>query len=116
MSDLERTVILTASLTVIGGVASLPSVLTAFPINLMFLSIMLGVVYLIAMIHQPDPEPPEVIGLLMETAGVWAGFAATFHLIHGAWDYQGVWIGLAGFIVSFLVLLPCTRKRQHAEE
>jgi hypothetical protein len=116
MSDLERTTILTASLFVMGAVASLPAVLTDFPLNMMFFAIMLGLVYLIAMIHQPDPEPPEVIVLLIETAGLWAGFAATFHLIHRVGDYEGLWIGLAGFIVSFLALLPCTRKRQNTGE
>ncbi len=100
MNRLERTLVVTASLVVVGGLFSLPAALTEFPVNLFALVLTVGVCLLIPKIHQTDEQIPTTVQWLTETSGPWIGFAIAFHNYHGAWDFQGVGIAIMGTIVS----------------
>jgi hypothetical protein len=110
MQPLERTIVLTASLAVLGAIAGFPSVVAEFPANLILLALPVGVVLLIAPIHRSDDSSPAIISLIAETAGPCAGYAVTFHVYYGEWDYQGVCIGVIGLVVLSPLMIAIVRS------
>ena len=112
MQQLERTIVLTASLGVLAAVAGIPSVVSEFPANLVLLAVPGGIVLLIPAIHRSDERPPTVFSVFVETAGPCVGYAVAFHLYYGVWDFQGVWVGASGLLLlaPLVIVLSCTRR------
>jgi hypothetical protein len=48
--------------------------------------------------------------LIVEVSALWAGFAIAFHGYHGAWDYQGVWIGVLGAAIMSPIVISRVRR------
>lgn len=116
MNRLERTLLVTASLVVFGGLSGLPSVLTDWPLNLLALALPGGVCLLIPSIHRTDERPPTGAQLVVETTGPWIGFAIAFHSYYGAWDYQGVGIAILGSVIFAPLVSVRTRAVWIPEE
>jgi hypothetical protein len=109
MNRLEGALVLTAALVVLGGVAALPSVVTEFPVNLLALLLPAGVCLLVPAIHRTDDRSPNALQLIAEASAPWTGYAIVFHSYHGAWDYQGMWIGVLGAAIMSLLVIAGTR-------
>jgi hypothetical protein len=110
MNRLERTLILTAALVVLGGVAALPSVVSEFPVNLLALVLPAAVCLLVPAVHQTDDRSPNMLQLIAEASAPWTGFAIAFHSYHGVWDYQGIGIGALGAAVLSAIVIALTRR------
>jgi hypothetical protein len=110
MNRLERTVVLTAALMVLGGVVSLPSVLAHSFMTGLALLLPAGVSLLVPAIHKTDGQSPGTLQLIAEASAPWVGYAIAFHNRYGSWDYQGVWIGVFGAVIMSLIVIARTRR------
>ena len=107
-----QALVLSAALVVFGALLGFPSVLTMFPLNLLLLMLPFGVCLSIPVLHSTTAGRPNISPILLETAGVWTGYAVAFHLYYGFWDGQGIGVGLVGFAVSAPIVVILIR-RQH---
>ena len=112
MNPFERTVVLTASLAVLGAVVALPSVLSGFPFTLLLLPLPAGLTLFVPRIHRSDPQDPAIAQLFVESAGPWVGYAVAFHAYHGVWDYQGVIVGVVGFAIMAPIAVTITYRQR----
>ena len=76
----------------------------------MLLAFPVGIVLVIIPVHRSDETPPSITSLLVETSGPLVGYAVCFHLVHGAWDYQGVWMAVFGFVALAPIVVFAARR------
>lgn len=112
----ERTIFVTAALAVLGALVALPSVVTEFPVNLMLIALSAGVSLFVPSIHRSEKHNPPITQLVVESAGPWVGYAVAFHLYHGLWDYQGIWIGLVGFAIMAPIVVAVSGMDKKADK
>lgn len=103
----ERSLNLATSLLIVNCLLSLPSVSADFPGNMLLLLLPAGFCFIIIpIIHRSDETRPDAWQVALETAGGCAGFGAAFHLVHGSWDYQGLFMSIVGScILTPLIIL-----------
>ena len=112
MNPFERTIVVTASLVVLGVIVALPSVLSEFPFVLLLIALPAGLSLFVPRIHRSDPQDPAIAQLFVESTGPWVGYAVAFHAYHGVWDYQGVIVGVVGFAIMAPIAVTITYRRR----
>ena len=111
LTPLAQTIILSAALVVLGGVAGIPFAITEFPLVYPSMLIPFGVCLLIPNMHNLKTSAPTFFSLLFEVAGVWTGCAIAFHAVNGFWDGQGIIMGLIGTAVTTPIICGDVRRR-----
>lgn len=92
---------------VVGGIASVPIALSEFPwiYGAMLLPLIVSLVQILILIHKGC----GFVETWIYSPGPYVGTACTYHLYHGAFDYQGVVMGLVGWVLLAPVLYAVAR-------
>jgi len=108
MTKFERTICLSASLAVTGGLLGIPTAIVDSG-GLFFLILPLVFhLYFMIMVYegQVDRSPKTWVP---STIGLWIGVGVAFHMGHGLLDFQGIPIAIIGWTVS-TTLVVVARK------
>jgi hypothetical protein len=108
MTTFERTICLTASLAVIGGLLGIPTAIVRSG-ELFFLILpFIFHMYFMIMAYEGHVDRSWKT-LTPATIGLWVGVGVSFHIGKGIWDLQGIPIAIIGWTVSNAVVI-ITRK------
>ena len=106
---MERIITLAASLMVFGAILGIPSVLLEFPGNLLMLPLPLLCIEAIHKIEKESDRIFDALSRVLFCTAPWVGFAVAFHLRHGQWDGQGIWIAFVASPLSLGLLILRSR-------
>jgi hypothetical protein len=101
----QQVVLLTGALTALSFAAT--SLLITFGLGLVSLIAPAGVCLLMKAV--PGEPGWEFRQILSASIGPWLGYAAAWHVVHGAWHGQGAFIGLAGGFATLFILVLVKR-------